>query len=99
MLTTQLVAMTEGAGGLFDFNSTLPLIAIQFVLLMVILTVMFYGPTSKILEAREIYIASQLIHAYSVEDSVYEWYEALGKDLQIAQVKAQATVAEAKKEA
>ena len=33
MLATQLLAMTEGAGGLFDFNATLPLMAIQFVLL------------------------------------------------------------------
>ena len=36
MLATQLLAMTEGAGGLFDFNATLPLMAIQIVLLMVV---------------------------------------------------------------
>ena len=38
MPTTQMLAVTEGAGGLFDFNATLPLMAIQFVLLMVVLT-------------------------------------------------------------
>ena len=27
-----MLAMSEGAGGLFDFNATLPLMAIQFVL-------------------------------------------------------------------
>ena len=28
-----IIAMTEGAGGLFDFNATLPLMAIQFILI------------------------------------------------------------------
>ena len=42
MPATTMLAMTEGAGGLFDFNATLPLMAIQFVLLMVVLTFIFY---------------------------------------------------------
>ena len=42
MPTTHMLAMTEGAGGLFDFNATLPLMAIQFVLLTVALTFIFY---------------------------------------------------------
>ena len=33
----EMLAMTEGAGGLFDFNATLPLMAIQFILLTVVL--------------------------------------------------------------
>ena len=37
--TTQMLAMTEGAGGLFDFNLTLPLIAIQFILLTIVLNI------------------------------------------------------------
>jgi hypothetical protein len=41
MPTTQMLAMTEGAGGLFDFNATLPLMAIQFILLTVVLTFIF----------------------------------------------------------
>ena len=53
MLATQLLAMTEGAGGLFDFNATLPLMAIQFVLLTGCLTFVFYKPVSKVLEDRE----------------------------------------------
>jgi hypothetical protein len=32
---TQVLAMTEGAGGLFDFNATLPLMALQIILLSV----------------------------------------------------------------
>jgi len=37
-----IVAVVEGAGGLFDFNATLPLMAIQFILLTVVLTCVFY---------------------------------------------------------
>ena len=48
MLATKMLAMTEGAGGLFDFNATLPLMAIQFVLLTVVLTFVFYKPVSKL---------------------------------------------------
>jgi len=46
---TQMLAMTEGAGGLFDFNGTLPLMAIQFILLTVVLTFVFYKPVAKLL--------------------------------------------------
>jgi F-type H+-transporting ATPase subunit b len=53
---TQVLAITEGAGGLFDFNATLPLMAIQFVLLTVVLTFIFYKPITKVLEDRESYI-------------------------------------------
>jgi F-type H+-transporting ATPase subunit b len=38
----QMIAMAEGAGGLFDFNATLPIMALQFVLLTVVLTFVFY---------------------------------------------------------
>ena len=47
------LAMTEGAGGLFDFNATLPLMAIQFILLTVALTFVFYKPVAKVLDERE----------------------------------------------
>ena len=48
-----IIAIAEGAGGLFDFNATLPLMAIQFILLTVVLTFVFYKPVSKVLEERE----------------------------------------------
>ena len=63
MLATQLLAMTEGAGGLFDFNATLPLMAIQFVLLMVVLTFIFYKQVGKVIDERETYINTNLSQA------------------------------------
>ena len=80
MPTTQMLAMTEGAGGLFDFNATLPLMAIQFVLLMVVLTFIFYKPVSKVLDDRENYISGNLTQASEKlikADELYKQYRWL----------------------
>ena len=41
--------LTESEGGLFDFNATLPLMALQFLLLMVLLNIIFYKPVARYL--------------------------------------------------
>ena len=99
MLATELLAMTEGAGGLFDFNATLPLMAIQFVLLMVVLTFIFYKPVSKVLEDREDYISGNLTQASDKLIKADELYKQYDEQLKTAKVNAQATIAKAEKEA
>ena len=99
MLATQLLAMTEGAGGLFDFNATLPLMAIQFVLLMVVLTFIFYKPVSKVLDDRELYISGNLTQASEKLLKADELYNQYDEQLKTAKVNAQATIAQAEKEA
>ncbi len=99
MLATQLLAMTEGAGGLFDFNATLPLMAIQFVLLMVVLTFIFYKPVSKVLDDRELYISGNLTQASEKLIKADELYNQYDEQLKTAKVNAQATIAQAEKEA
>ena len=99
MLATQLLAMTEGAGGLFDFNATLPLMAIQFVLLTVVLTFIFYKPVSKVLEDREEYISGNLTQASDKLIKADELYKQYDEQLKTAKVNAQATIAKAEKEA
>jgi len=99
MPTTQMLAMTEGAGGLFDFNATLPLMAIQFVLLMVVLTFIFYKPVSKVLEDREEYISGNLTQASDKLIKADELYKQYDEQLKTAKVNAQATIAKAEKEA
>ena len=99
MLATQLLAMTEGAGGLFDFNATLPLMAIQFVLLMVVLTFIFYKPVSKVLDDRELYISGNLTQASEKLIKADELYNQYDAQLKTAKVNAQATIAQAEKEA
>jgi F-type H+-transporting ATPase subunit b len=96
---TQMLAMTEGAGGLFDFNATLPLMAIQFVLLTIVLTFIFYKPVSKVLDERESYISGNLTQASEklmTADELYKQYDA---QLKTARTNAQQVIAESEKEA
>ena len=50
----------SGPGGLFDFDATLPLVAIQFLLLMVILNIILYNPLLTVIEERKEYILTNL---------------------------------------
>lgn len=50
----------NGPGGLFDFDGTLPLVAIQFLLLMVILNIILYNPLLTVIEERKEYILKNL---------------------------------------
>ncbi|QXE46084.1 ATP synthetase subunit G (plastid) [Nitzschia inconspicua] len=60
-----LISSSEvsGPGGLFDLDATLPLVAIQFLLLMVILNVILYNPLLTIIEERKEYILTNLSEA------------------------------------
>lgn len=49
-----------GPGGLFDIDATLPLVAIQFILYMVILNIILYNPLLTIIEERKEYILVKL---------------------------------------
>jgi len=55
-----------GPGGLFDFDATLPLVAIQFFLLMVILNAIFYTPLSTAVTERNDFILNNLAKASEV---------------------------------
>ncbi len=60
-----LISSSEvsGPGGLFDLDATLPLVAVQFLLLMVILNVVLYNPLLTIIEERKEYILTNLSEA------------------------------------
>jgi len=99
MNTLHLLAMTEGAGGLFDFNATLPLMAIQFILLTVALTFVFYKPVSKVLDERETFISGNLNQASEKLKTADELYKQYEEQLKTARVNAQTVVAQSEKEA
>ena len=95
----QSLAISEGAGGLFDFNATLPLMALQFVLLTTILTFVFYKPVAKVLEERETLISGNLTTASEKllqADSLYEQYD---EQLTEARKSAQSIILASEKEA
>jgi len=99
MSATQLFAMTEGAGGLFDFNATLPLMAIQFILLTVVLTFVFYKPVAKVIDEREAYINGNLTTASEKLIKADELYNEYDEQLKAARVNAQAVISKSEKEA
>ena len=99
MPATQLMSAAEGAGGLFDFNATLPLMAIQFVLLTVALTFVFYKPVSKVLDERETYISGNLTQASEKLLTADELYKQYDEQLKAARVNAQSVVSKSEKEA
>jgi F-type H+-transporting ATPase subunit b len=56
----QSLSSTMGAGGLFDFGATLPLLAIQFLILMFVLNTILYNPLLTVMNERNEYIVSNL---------------------------------------
>jgi F-type H+-transporting ATPase subunit b len=96
---TQMLTAIEGAGGLFDFNATLPLMAIQFILLTVALTFIFYKPVAKVLDEREAFISGNLTQASEKLVTADELYKQYDEQLKSARVNAQTLVAKAEKEA
>jgi len=94
-----IIAAAEGPGGLFDFNATLPLMAIQFVLLTVVLTFVFYKPVSKVLDERETKISTNLADASEKLIKADELYKQYDEQLKLARTNAQSVIAESEKEA
>ncbi|NJK34213.1 MAG: F0F1 ATP synthase subunit B' [Oscillatoriales cyanobacterium SM2_2_1] len=48
-----LAAEAEGKGGLFDVDATLPIMAIQFLILVAILNELFFKPLMKVIDERD----------------------------------------------
>ena len=95
----QMLAISEGGGGLFDFNATLPFMALQFVLLTIVLTFVFYKPISNVLEERETLINTNLSTASEKllkADELCKQYEEQLKD---AKASAQTVIGTAESEA
>jgi len=61
--TLILSSEESGPGGLFDIGATLPLVGIQFLLLMVVLNVILYSPLLTVIEERKEYILTNLAKA------------------------------------
>jgi F-type H+-transporting ATPase subunit b len=95
----QMVSIIEGAGGLFDFNATLPIMALQFILLTVVLTFVFYKPVAKVLEDRDTLINNNLTEASAKLLKADELYKQYDEQLKAARGNAQNTIAESEKEA
>ncbi len=88
---------TESEGGLFDFNATLPIMALQILLLMVVLNLIFYKPIGQVLDERDESIRKQLTEASEMlmkAESITKQYEL---DLAQERREAQSIIASAQK--
>jgi F-type H+-transporting ATPase subunit b len=90
-----LISSSEvsGPGGLFDINATLPLVAIQFILLMVVLNVILYSPLLTIIEERKEYILNNLAQASEKLAQAKELTTQYEQDLATARKEAQLEIA------
>lgn len=94
-----LTTASEGAGGLFDINATLPLMALQVVLLTFLLNIFFYAPVSEVLDKRNIYITESLKSATSMLDQAELLSKEYEDKLVGAREDSQAILTSAKEEA
>jgi F-type H+-transporting ATPase subunit b len=78
-----LILSSEEKGGLFDFGITLPLVAIEFLVLMFILNIILYNPLINAINERNEYILDNLAKASDMlieaNSLTTEYEEALAK--------------------
>ena len=92
-----LISEVSGPGGLFDFNATLPLVAIQFVLLMLILNIILYNPLLTIIEERKEYILNNLAKASEILTQANELTSYYEQELSKVRKEGQLLVTEGQK--
>jgi len=99
LLAVEAAEAATKEGGLFDLNATLPLMALQFLLLVAVLNVFFYKPLGKAIDDRDNYIRSNQADArerLAKADALAKQYES---ELADARKKSQAVINAAKDEA
>ena len=93
-----LVLFGAAEGGLFDFDATLPLMAVQVVLLTFILNALFFKPVGKVVEEREGYINTSRVEAKEKLAEVERLEADLKNQLKEARLAAQQIINEAEED-
>ena len=88
---------TSGPGGLFDINATLPLVAIQFLLLMAILNVLLYSPLLTAITERNDFILNNLSKASDTLAKANELTAQYEQELNSVRKEAQLEITNSKK--
>jgi len=96
MSSMLLFGATEG--GLFDFDATLPLMAVQVVLLTFILNALFFRPVGRVVEEREDYVTTSLAAAKEKLVQVEKLEADLKDQLKQARQAAQQLISEAEQD-
>ena len=100
-MTSWLLLAEAGAteGGLFDLDATLPLMALQVVILTFILNSLFFKPVGKAVEDRDGYISTSRAEAKQKLAQVERLEADLTSQLKAARVETQTLITEAEQDA
>ena len=90
---------TTKEGGLFDFDATLPLMAVQFLVLVALLNVLFYKPLTRVLDERDDYVRKNLNEAKENAKKSEELAQKFEEQLKDARRESQEIIAQAQAEA
>ncbi|MEC4984839.1 MAG: F0F1 ATP synthase subunit B' [Oscillatoria sp. PMC 1068.18] len=99
ILATEAVETTVQEGGLFDFDATLPLMAVQFIILVALLNAVFYKPLGKAIDERADYIRKNIAEARDRKQKTQNLAQQLELELRDARRKSQDVIAAAQAEA
>ena len=95
---TSLLLFGASEGGLFDFDATLPLMAVQVVVLTFILNSLFFKPVGQVVEEREGYVTTSRAEAKKKLAEVEKLENDLKNQLKEARLSAQKVINEAEQD-
>lgn len=92
-----LLAEESERGGLFDIGATLPLVAIQFLLLMFILNLILYNPLFTLMNQRNEYVLDNLNKASEMLDKATKLTTQYESELAVTKKNAQKEISQSQK--
>ncbi len=98
VLATEAVEKTA-EGGLFDFDATLPIMAIQFLVLAALLNKLFYKPLGDAIDSRADYVRTNLVEAKERQQKAEDLAVQYEQELRDVRREAQDVIAAAQSEA
>lgn len=99
LIAEEVVETTVKEGGLFDFDATLPLMALQFLLLVLLLNAVFYKPVSRVIDERTDYVRSTLDRARETQSKYQRLAQQFDEEIKQARRQSQEIIAAAQAEA
>ena len=99
LLAVETAETAAKEGGLFDFDATLPLMGLEFLILVVVLNAVFYKPLNKAIDDRDDYIRNNLLEARERLAKAERLTKQYEQELAETRRKSQATIAAAQADA
>ena len=99
MTAAEAAAETTPEGGLFDIDATLPLMALQFLILMAVLNALLYKPLGKAIDQRSDYVRNSLKNARELKEKSEMLATQYDNELRDVRRQSQDIIAQAKAEA